>query len=75
LGGTPVLREGKGKVGPIVTDNGNYVVDVDFGDIADAKVLDEKLKLIPGVIESGLFVGLADVVYLGKSNGIIKLQK
>jgi len=75
LGGNPVLREGKGKVGPIVTDNCNYVVDVDFGAIVDAKVLDEKLKLIPGVIESGLFVGLADVVYLGKSNGIIKLQK
>lgn len=75
LGGNPVLRKGKGKVGPIVTDNCNYIVDVDFGAIADAKVLDEKLKLIPGVIESGIFIGLADVVYLGKSNGIIRLQK
>lgn len=75
LGGNPVLREGKGKVGPIVTDNGNYVIDADFGAIEDVKALDKKLKLIPGVIESGLFVGLADVVYLGKSNGIIKMQK
>jgi len=75
LGGNPVLREGKGKVGPIVTDNCNYIVDVDFGAITDAKLLDEKLKLIPGVIESGLFIGLADLVYLGKTNGIIKLQK
>jgi ribose 5-phosphate isomerase A len=75
LGGNPFLREGKGKVGPIVTDNCNYIVDVDFGAIEDAKLLDEKLKLIPGVIESGLFIGLADVVYLGKPNGIIKLQK
>ena len=75
LGGNPVLREGKGKVGPIVTDNCNYIVDVDFGAITDAKLLDEKLKLIPGVIESGLFIGLVDLVYLGKSNGIIKLQK
>ena len=75
LGGDPALREGQRKVGPVVTDNGNYIVDVDFGAIENAKELNKKLKLIPGVIESGLFIGLADVVYLGKADGVIKLQK
>lgn len=75
LGGKPVLREGKGKVGAVVTDNSNYIVDVDFGAIENPKDLNEKLKLIPGVIESGLFIGLADVVYLGKSDGVVKLHK
>ncbi len=75
LGGKPLLREGKGKVGAVVTDNGNYVVDVDFGAITDAEELNQRLKLIPGVIETGLFIGMADIVYLGKPDGIIKLEK
>jgi ribose 5-phosphate isomerase A len=75
LGGKPLLREGKGKVGAVVTDNGNYIVDVDFGAIADAKELNQRLKLIPGVIETGLFIGIADIVYLGKPDGIIRLEK
>ncbi|MDH5419273.1 MAG: ribose-5-phosphate isomerase RpiA, partial [Candidatus Bathyarchaeota archaeon] len=72
LKGKPVLREGGGKVGPSVTDNGNFVVDVDFGPVDDVKKLDLQLKLIPGVIETGLFVGMADVVYLGKPDGFEK---
>ncbi|TET24399.1 MAG: ribose-5-phosphate isomerase RpiA [Candidatus Bathyarchaeum sp.] len=75
LGGKPLLREGKGKVGAVVTDNGNYIVDVDFGAITDAEELNQLLKLIPGVIETGLFIGIADIVYLGKPDGIIKLEK
>ena len=75
LGGKPVLREGKGKVGPVVTDNGNFVVDVDFGPIRALKELDLQLKSIPGVIETGLFVDLADVVYLGKPEGFLKLER
>ena len=75
LDGKTLLREGKGKVGAVVTDNGNYIVDVDFGAIADIKELNQRLKLIPGVIETGLFIGIADIVYLGKPDGIIKLKK
>lgn len=75
LGGKPLLRESKGKVGAVVTDNGNYILDVDFGLIDNTKALDEKLKRIPGVIETGLFIGLANKVYLGKSDGIIQLEK
>jgi len=75
LGGKPILRESKGKVGAVVTDNGNYIVDVDFGPISDAGELNRRLKLIPGVIETGLFVGMADLVYLSKADGIVKLEK
>jgi ribose 5-phosphate isomerase A len=75
LGGKPFLRESKGKVGAVVTDNGNYIVDVDFGPIDDAEELNRRLKLVPGVIETGLFIGLADVVYLGKADGIVELPK
>jgi len=75
LGGKPLLRESKGKVGTVVTDNGNYIVDVDFGSIGDAEELNRRLKLIPGVIETGLFIGMADLVYLGKAEGIIRLEK
>jgi ribose 5-phosphate isomerase A len=75
LGGKPVLREGKGKVGPVVTDNGNFIVDADFGPIGVLKELGLQLKLISGVIETGLFVGVADVVYLGKQDGVLKLVR
>jgi ribose 5-phosphate isomerase A len=75
LGGKPFLREGNGKVGAVVTDNGNFVVDVDFGPIDNAEELNLQLKLIPGIIETGLFIGLADTVYFGKEDGIIKLKK
>ena len=75
LDGKPLLREAKGKVGAVVTDNGNYIVDVDFGPIDNAEELNRQLKIIPGVIETGLFIGLADIVYLGKKDGLIKLEK
>jgi ribose 5-phosphate isomerase A len=75
LGGKPFLRESKGTVGAVVTDNGNYIVDVDFGPIDNADELSRRLKLIPGVIETGLFIGLADIIYLGKADGVTLLNK
>ena len=75
FGGKPFLREGKNKVGAVVTDNGNYILDVEFGPIDDAEILNQKLKFIPGLIETGLFINMADLVYLGKKDGVINLQK
>jgi len=71
-GGKPVLREAKGKVGPVVTDNGNFIVDVDFGHINTPKELDSQLKSIPGIIETGLFVQMADIVYVGTRVGTVQ---
>jgi ribose 5-phosphate isomerase A len=75
LGGKPVLRGGKGKVGPVVTDNGNFILDVDFGPVDVLSELDVKLKLVPGVLETGLFVGMADVVYVGGRTGVQRLVR
>jgi len=75
LGGKPVLREGKDKVGPVVTDNGNFVLDVEFGVIDDPGDLDVRLKSVPGVLETGLFVEVADVVYVGGRSGVQRLLK
>ena len=74
LDGSPLLRETKGKLGPIISDNGNVIMDATFGAIKDAKLLNEKIKLIPGVVETGLFIGLTDIVYLGTPSGTKKFE-
>jgi ribose 5-phosphate isomerase A len=73
IGGKPTLREGSKKVGPVITDNGNVIIDADFGLIHKPAELEHKLKEFPGVVETGLFVNMADVVYLGKRLGVEKL--
>jgi ribose 5-phosphate isomerase A len=73
IGGTTVLREGKGKVGPVITDNGNVLLDTVFGVIRNASQLEEKLKMIPGVVETGLFVGLATTAYIGTTSKVEKI--
>lgn len=75
IGGEPHLRETSGKVGPLITDNGNFILDVDFGTIDAPSGLDSKLKSIPGVVETGIFAGMADVVYLGTKNSVRKLER
>jgi ribose 5-phosphate isomerase A len=74
-GGQPVLREGKGKLGPVITDNGNAILDSYFGEICDPAELAVKLKMIAGVVETGLFVGLTDVAYVGTSDAVEKIEK
>jgi ribose 5-phosphate isomerase A len=75
IGGKPVLREGKGKVGPVITDNGNVIMDAVFGLVEKPAVLEERLKMVPGVVETGLFVGLADMAYVGTSSAVEKIVK
>jgi len=50
---------------PFVTDNGNHILDCDFGPIEDAAALEQKIKLLPGVVECGLFIGIADSLIIG----------
>jgi ribose 5-phosphate isomerase A len=73
IGGKPTLREGIKKVGPVITDNGNVIIDADFGLIPKPSELERKLKKLPGVVETGLFVKMANLVYVGKRSGIEKL--
>jgi len=50
---------------PFVTDNGNHILDCAFGPIEDAATLEKRIKLLPGVIECGLFIGIADTLVIG----------
>jgi ribose 5-phosphate isomerase A len=74
LDGKPILREAKSKLGPVVTDNGNFIVDVDFGPIDDLGKLSQILDATPGIVGTGVFMGLADIVYVGSQRGVEKLQ-
>jgi ribose 5-phosphate isomerase A len=65
MGGVPTLREAVKKDGPVITDQGNFIVDVRFPPITDPGDLDSKLNGIPGVVENGLFVKIADLVLVG----------
>lgn len=56
------LRTGKGKDGPIITENGNLIIDAKFDVINED--LEQKIKSIPGVIESGLFIGYKNIEVL-----------
>jgi ribose 5-phosphate isomerase A len=75
LKGKPVVREGKGKLGPTITDNGNAVIDAYFGEIANPSELEVKLKMFPGVVETGFFIGLTDIVYIGLGSKVEKIEK
>lgn len=73
IGGKPFLRESNKKVGPVITDSGNVILDVDFGLVNEPAELNRRLKFLPGVVETGLFVKMADSVYLGEHFGVKKL--
>ncbi len=66
LGGKPDLRMGVRKAGPVVTDQGNLVIDVKFESIDNPAELEKTLNNIPGVLENGLFVNVADVILVGE---------
>jgi len=73
LGASVVHRTGE--AGSVVTDNGNFILDADFGPIDDPLTLERKLKSIPGVLETGLFLGYADIAYVGTPDGVRKLKR
>ncbi|KAK8734861.1 hypothetical protein OTU49_005698, partial [Cherax quadricarinatus] len=72
LGGKAVLRQAKAKAGPVVTDNGNFIVDWVFDRTYDWQKVNQQIKMIPGVVETGLFVGMAKIAYFGMEDGSVK---
>ncbi|MDG2216160.1 MAG: ribose-5-phosphate isomerase RpiA [Synechococcus sp. cluster2_bin.235] len=72
MGGVAELRMATRKAGPVVTDQGNLVLDVRFeSGISDPIVLERDINNLPGVLENGLFVNLADEVLVGEiSDGV-----
>lgn len=64
------LRQGgAAKAGPVITDNNNFLLDADFGEIADPVSLHQKIKALVGVVETGLFTGMARKAYFGEESG------
>ncbi len=72
FGCEPVLRMHGAE--PYLTDEGNYIVDCRFARIDDPAELEHQLNLIPGVVENGLFVGLASLVIVASKAGIQELR-
>jgi ribose 5-phosphate isomerase A len=66
LGGKPQLRMGVKKAGPVITDQGLMVIDVKFDSIDNPAELEKTLNNIPGVLENGLFVGVATTILVGE---------
>ena len=73
LGVQPKLRVTDDR--PFVSDGGNHIADCHLAEIADARDLETKLSRIVGVIETGLFVGLASMVVVGGSTGIEVMKR
>lgn len=59
---------------PFLTDSGNFIFDCAFGKIDDPESLDEALKFIPGVVENGLFLGIADAAFIGGPEGVVVVE-
>ena len=69
--GKPTLRMARSKAGPLITDNGNFIIDVDFGIIKNPRDLNVKLLSISGVVDTGFFIGMTSIAYIGQEDGKI----
>ncbi|KAB2910528.1 MAG: ribose-5-phosphate isomerase RpiA [Hyphomicrobiaceae bacterium] len=68
------LRTGADGV-PFITDSGHYLLDCAFGSIMEPEALDEALKLVPGVVENGLFLGIADAAIIAGADGVVLIER
>ncbi|MCY4345728.1 MAG: ribose-5-phosphate isomerase RpiA [Aestuariivita sp.] len=58
---------------PFVTDHGNYIVDLHLSEIEDVYDLEKSLNEVPGIVENGLFLGFADQVICGHTDGVVEI--
>jgi ribose 5-phosphate isomerase A len=75
LGGEVSLRMAVRKAGPVVTDLGNLLLDVTFRNTFDPRKMEDVLKLIPGVLENGLFTKKTPQLVVGLANGSIETRR
>lgn len=71
MGGSPILRLAEKKAGPLITDNGNFILDVEFGEILNPDELNRKIKMLPGIVETGLFINMTTKAFFGQEDGSI----
>jgi ribose 5-phosphate isomerase A len=72
---TAELRMASKKDGPVVTDNGNFILDAKFHHIEDPLDLEIELNNIPGVVENGIFADIADIVLVGTKEGVKRMER
>jgi len=77
LGARPTLRHGEGRDGPVITDNGNFVIDCDFTIIGDPMRLERDIDHLPGVAASGLFTAYTEKteIFVGEASGCRQLVR
>ncbi|XP_021153474.2 ribose-5-phosphate isomerase isoform X1 [Columba livia] len=75
FGGVVELRMAVSKAGPVVTDNGNFILDWKFDKVHEWSEVNTAIKMIPGVVETGLFIGMAEVVYFGMEDGSVSVRE
>jgi len=75
FGGKAIVRQAKAKAGPLVTDNGNFIIDWHFDAVLDWAKFGTELNNIPGVVEHGLFIGRAKVAYFGNEDGSVSTRE
>lgn len=77
LGAAPILRAAKpggdAIIEPFITDNGNYILDCQFGVMEYPAIIAEQLKSVVGVVEHGLFIGIAGRVVIAGAQGVYEL--
>lgn len=75
MGHESTLRNAKCKDGLVITDNGNYVLDIFLQEHEDLVSLNNRITMLPGVLEVGIFVGIADIAYIGTENSVTVIYK
>ena len=73
LGATVSLRQAASGI-PVLTDEGHHILDCHFGQIPDPSALARTLSAMPGIVEHGLFIGMANVVLIAKGSEVIELR-
>jgi ribose 5-phosphate isomerase A len=73
IGATARLRQ-SATGEPFITDSGNRILDCSFGSIDDPATLEKRIRQVVGVVESGLFIARADVVFVADTNGVRRLE-
>jgi ribose 5-phosphate isomerase A len=73
LGCEPALRKKDGKV--FISDNGNFILDCQFSGLTKPEEIHQQLKMLLGVVETGLFINMADILVIGNENGTEVIEK
>lgn len=60
---------------PYLTDEGHHILDCNFGELPDPAALNTRLREIPGVVEHGLFIGLAEMAFVGKAGTVVHVKR